>query len=264
MLPDDGGHVVAGHEHGGADRHALEGPAVHDHRAGWAGPRSLIAPMVPGASVGPVVAGPHHRPYAPGPMQALAHVATLARLAALAAALALARARRPAGRWRSARRARVGPLPACRYDDILTTPRGYDDWSVTLVDTILRVPKTYVPPDLVGVVDPASRGAARSASVMAEDLKAMSDAAAAAGTPIGVQSPYRSYEEQQAVFAHWVEVQGYKRALQLSARPGTPSTSSASAIDVRSEPPVDRSRARGARPRRASGCATTPGSTASS
>ncbi|MCI0584956.1 MAG: hypothetical protein L0227_19040, partial [Chloroflexi bacterium] len=45
----------------------------------------------------------------------------------------------------------MGPLPACRYDDLLTSPRTYADWPITLVDTILRVPRTYVPPDLVDV-----------------------------------------------------------------------------------------------------------------
>jgi hypothetical protein len=36
--------------------------------------------------------------------------------------------------------AAVGRLPECRLEDVLTVPRGYDDWSVTLVDWLLRVP----------------------------------------------------------------------------------------------------------------------------
>lgn len=174
-------------------------------------------------------------------MQALANAATLARLTALAATLALfgLLGVRPAVDGSGLGVRAAGPLPACRYDDILTSPRGYEDWPVTLVDTILRVPKTYVPPDLVRVVDLGVVGRGRVRSVMGEDLKAMSDAAAAAGSPIGIQSPYRSYEEQQAVFAHWVEVQGRKRALQLSARPGHSEHQLGLAIDVRSEPPVD-------------------------
>jgi hypothetical protein len=50
------------------------------------------------------------------------------------------------------------PLPACRYDNILTAPRSYADWAITLVDTILRVPSDYAPPDLVRVADLGVRG----------------------------------------------------------------------------------------------------------
>jgi LAS superfamily LD-carboxypeptidase LdcB len=173
-------------------------------------------------------------------MQALAHVATLARLAALAAGLALLALLgvRPSIDGGSAAWAK-GPLPACRYDDILTSPRGYDDWQITLVDTILRVPKAYAPPDLVRVVDLGVVGRGKVRSVMAVDLKAMSDAVAAAGSPIGIQSAYRSYAEQEKVFAHWVAVHGYERALELSARPGHSEHQLGLAIDVRSDPPVE-------------------------
>ena len=108
------------------------------------------------------------RPYARRPMSARRPAATLARLATLAAALALLVAARRSARWPTRRGARaMGPLPACRYDDILTTPRGYEDWSITLVDTILRVPEDYVPPDLVAVV--AGRASPASGKVRAVD-----------------------------------------------------------------------------------------------
>ena len=45
----------------------------------------------------------------------------------------------------------VGPLPTCRLDDILTEPRGYDDWEVTLVDWMLTLGPKYRPKDLVSV-----------------------------------------------------------------------------------------------------------------
>ena len=45
----------------------------------------------------------------------------------------------------------VGPLPACRLDDILTEPRGYDDWATTQVDWILTLGPDYKPPDLVSI-----------------------------------------------------------------------------------------------------------------
>ena len=178
--------------------------------------------------------------YAPRPMQALAHAATLARLAAIAAVLALAgllggTAVAPEGAGARA----LGPLPDCRYDDILTSPRRYGDWRITLVDTILRVPRSYEPPDLVRVVDLGVPGRGKVRQVMATDLQEMSAAAAAAGSPIGIQSAYRSYAEQEQVFAHWVSVHGYQGALKLSARPGHSEHQLGLGIDVRSDPPVD-------------------------
>jgi zinc D-Ala-D-Ala carboxypeptidase len=114
----------------------------------------------------------------------------------------------------------MGPLPACRYDDILTTPRGYGDWSTTLVDTILRVTKTYAPPDLVPVSEAGLGGKDTVRLIMIDDLRAMAQASAAAGAPLGVQSAYRSYAEQKVVFNSWVAQLGYARALEVSARPG--------------------------------------------
>ena len=130
----------------------------------------------------------------------------------------------------------TGPLPACRYDDLLTSPRGYDDWSTTLVDTILRVTRSYVPPDLVAIGDAGIAGRGRVRSIMIEDLRAMGEAAAAAGAAIGVQSAYRSYAEQKVVFDDWAARLGYQRALQVSARPGHSEHQLGLALDVRSEP----------------------------
>lgn len=130
----------------------------------------------------------------------------------------------------------MGPLPACRYDDILTSPRGYSDWPITLVDTILRVPSTYVPPDLVGVGTAGIAGKGKVRSIVIDDLRAMTEAAAAAGATIGVQSAYRSFASQQQVFKSWVGIHGYARALQLSARPGHSEHQLGLTIDFRSEP----------------------------
>lgn len=130
----------------------------------------------------------------------------------------------------------MGPLPACRYDDILTTPRGYGDWSTTLVDTILRIPKSYVPPDLVSTSQAGITGGGQVRAVMIDDLRAVTAAAAAAGNGIGVESAYRSYESQQSVFDGWVKRFGYDRAIQVSARPGHSEHQLGLAIDFRSEP----------------------------
>jgi D-alanyl-D-alanine carboxypeptidase len=74
---------------------------------------------------------------------------------------------------------------------------------------------------------------------MADDLKAMSDAAAVAGAAIGVQSAYRSYDSQKSVFNTWVAAFGYERALQVSARPGHSEHQLGLAIDFRSNPADD-------------------------
>lgn len=130
----------------------------------------------------------------------------------------------------------MGPLPQCRYDDILTTPRQYTDWSITQVDTILRVTKAYVPPDLVPVSQAGIPGTGQVRAIMIDDLRAMAEAAKAAEAAIGVQSAYRSFATQKVVFAHWVQVHGYARALQLSARPGHSEHQLGLAIDFRSSP----------------------------
>ena len=130
----------------------------------------------------------------------------------------------------------MGALPACRYDDIMTTPRGYDDWSTTLVDTILRLPKSYVPPDLVSVSQAGIAWHGRVRAIVIDDLKAMAEAAAAAGNAIGVESAYRSYDDQVATFDHWVATSGYAAALTFSARPGHSEHQLGLAIDFRSDP----------------------------
>lgn len=169
-------------------------------------------------------------------MTAPFRTATPARLASVAAALAILATVliRPALAPAGARA--MGPLPDCRYDDILTTPRGYADWSITLVDTILRVPKGYVPPDLVAATEARITGGGTVRAVMIDDLRAMTEAAAAAGNGIGIQSAYRSYASQEALFAGWVTQFGYARALEVPARPGHSEHQLGLAIDFRSEP----------------------------
>jgi D-alanyl-D-alanine carboxypeptidase len=116
--------------------------------------------------------------------------------------------------------AAVGPLPACRLAEIHTVPSDYDSWSTTLVDWLLTVGETYVPPDLVSVSEAGITGPGFIRQVAIDDLAAMTEAAAAAGTPIAVNSPYRSYDEQVASFNHWVSVDGYDNAITYSQRPG--------------------------------------------
>ncbi len=114
----------------------------------------------------------------------------------------------------------LAPLPACAYKDVLTRFRGYADWQRTLVDTILSVGSDYHPGDLVDTSKAGLNAGHAIRSHVVADLKAMTDAARAAGRPIQVQSAFRSYTTQQATFQHWVNVGGMEEALRTSARPG--------------------------------------------
>jgi D-alanyl-D-alanine carboxypeptidase len=128
----------------------------------------------------------------------------------------------------------MGSLPACRYDDILTAPRGYGDWSVTLVDTILEVPDSYVPPDLVSVSKAGIGGSGTIRAIAVRDLRALAAAARAAGNPIAVESAYRSYAAQESIFVSWIAHAGYTQALAHTARPGHSEHQLGLAIDFRS------------------------------
>ena len=116
--------------------------------------------------------------------------------------------------------AAVGPLPACRFDDILTFPREYDVGPTTLVDTILSVGKDYVPPDLVAVSRAGVGGGGSVRRIAFDDLKAMAAAAKANGTPLSNISTYRSYATQVKLFNGYVDAYGYDEAVKFSARPG--------------------------------------------
>jgi len=114
----------------------------------------------------------------------------------------------------------LAPLPACSYQDVLTKYHAYEDWPRTLVDTILVVPSDYHPPDLVDTSTAGINGGYAMRRHVGADLRALTDAARAAGRAIQVVSAYRSYATQQTTFNHWVSVEGYEQALRTSARPG--------------------------------------------
>lgn len=113
----------------------------------------------------------------------------------------------------------LGPVPDCRLDEIMTVPRGYDDWSHTLVDWLLRVEADYVPPDLVPVGEAGVPGGGFVRAVAIDDLRAMGEASRAAGAAIGVWSPYRSYDEQVRIHDDYVAIDG-EEANTYSMPPG--------------------------------------------
>jgi D-alanyl-D-alanine carboxypeptidase len=127
------------------------------------------------------------------------------------------------------------PLPACDYQDVMTRYRAYNDWRKTLVDTIERVGKYYVPPDLVATSKASISGGGQVRAAMIDDLRAMAAVARDAGNPLAVASAYRSYAQQRRSFHYWVRVHGRKRGLLESARPGHSEHQLGLAIDFTAE-----------------------------
>jgi LAS superfamily LD-carboxypeptidase LdcB len=114
----------------------------------------------------------------------------------------------------------TGPAPPCRLANYYTVPRGYDDWSTTLVDWMLRVERNYKPPDLVPVSEAGIPGGGFLRKVTIKDTRAMGEAARAAGAAIGIWSPYRSYSYQTQIFNDYVALDGFKDAITYSMVPG--------------------------------------------
>ncbi len=124
------------------------------------------------------------------------------------------------------------PLPACRYDDVMTSRRAQKDHATTLLDTIYRLPSTYAPTDLVDTSAAGANGGHRIRRVALDDFSALVQAARASGRPIRVISAYRSYASQVATFADWVRRRGETAALRGSARPGHSEHQLGTTLDV--------------------------------
>jgi D-alanyl-D-alanine carboxypeptidase len=125
-------------------------------------------------------------------------------------------------------------LPACRYDDVLTTHQNHEDWHLTLLDTIYKLPESYAPTDLVSTSEAGLSPDYKVRSLVMPDLIALMQAAKEAGIGLQLQSAYRSYTYQATVFEGWVKKQGEEAALQSSARPGHSEHQLGTALDFRS------------------------------
>ena len=126
----------------------------------------------------------------------------------------------------------VGPLPTCRYDDVLTARHALDAWNTSLLDTTYMLPADYHPNDLVST-SPAGAGGGHSIRrLVVSDLAAMLSAARGAGRPISIVSAFRSYAAQETTFAQNVAKYGRELALRRSARPGHSEHQLGTTIDV--------------------------------
>jgi D-alanyl-D-alanine carboxypeptidase len=114
----------------------------------------------------------------------------------------------------------AGALPACRFDDVTTEHSSPADWQITVLDTIYRVPKSYVPSGLVSTSNAGLNGGASIRNFVIPDLRAMAKAARNAGAGLRVVSAYRSYSNQARLYQSEVQRYGEKIAKRSVARPG--------------------------------------------
>jgi D-alanyl-D-alanine carboxypeptidase len=115
------------------------------------------------------------------------------------------------------------PLPApptCTYGDTPSKQIPDLGWATILLDTEIGIGPAFAPGDLVDTATAGLNGGHLVRSIVVADLRAMADAARAAGAPLAVQSGFRSYQTQEATFAYWTQVGGIEAALRTSARPG--------------------------------------------
>ncbi len=125
------------------------------------------------------------------------------------------------------------PLAACRYADEPAAHVAYDDWQRTIVDTTSRLPKGYVPPDLVTVSRAGLSGRGSIRLIAIADLKALAVAAGKARARLAVESAYRSEARQQRTFAGWARTSGDAEARRFSARAGHSEHQLGTAIDFK-------------------------------
>ena len=129
--------------------------------------------------------------------------------------------------------ASVPHLPACRYADEPAAHAAFDDWQYTIVDTTSRLPKGYVPPDLVAVSRAGLSGRGSIRRIAIADLKALAATARKAGVRLAVESAYRSEARQRRTFAGWVRTSGEAEARRFSARAGHSEHQLGTAIDFK-------------------------------
>ena len=110
--------------------------------------------------------------------------------------------------------------PPCTQGDVPTAWQAPDDWAVTILDTTLMLSPDAAPTDLVPVSDAAIDGSGKVRVLVIDDLGALAAAARADGVAISVDSAYRSYDQQTASYASYVQGYGEAEALRTVARPG--------------------------------------------
>jgi D-alanyl-D-alanine carboxypeptidase len=128
---------------------------------------------------------------------------------------------------------------------ILPTTRSGNDLLV-LVNKKYKLPSSYAPSDLVSAGGAGIRLKGNSnyqvRAILIDDLKALNDAAKAAGVDLSVVSAYRSYNTQASTYQYWVNYNGGNTdaADTVSARPGHSQHQLGTAVDFSSNEIGDR------------------------
>jgi D-alanyl-D-alanine carboxypeptidase len=137
----------------------------------------------------------------------------------------------------------LGDLPACRYADMPVREDPGTQWATVLLDTAYTLSSDFAPRSLVNTAKAGIDGGDVVIPAVIDDLRALHDASVKAGAEVAVRGAYRSYADQELVFADWVKKVGKKAARQYSARPGHSEHQLGTAIDFRSadslQPPWD-------------------------
>jgi D-alanyl-D-alanine carboxypeptidase len=110
---------------------------------------------------------------------------------------------------------------------------GYRAWKRTLLDTTFSLPESYVPPQLVSTTEAGFEEDLPIRVVVVEDLAELRRAAEAAGTPVGLLSAYRSYEQQAMLFEKREAELGHEGAIRKTARPGHSEHQLGTAVDFK-------------------------------
>ncbi len=140
--------------------------------------------------------------------------------------------------------------PACGEGDLVTQDNPATGWQTVVVDTERALPDWYVPPDLVNISEagfPFTDGLAVR-GLVAADLNAMREAAAANDTPLAILAAYRSHAQQASLYERRVDEMGAAEAGGRVARPGHSEHQLGTTIDVTSEGLADVDQAWGASP----------------
>jgi D-alanyl-D-alanine carboxypeptidase len=129
------------------------------------------------------------------------------------------------------------PTPAaliadsCVDRDVPAPPTS--DPTLIVLDRTYALDQFYAP-DLVPIGETGFDGQQLVATAAVADLGALYRDVYAAGLSLLVDSAFRSYDQQQVTFDHWVAQQGFDAALLRTARPGHSEHQLGTAIDFSS------------------------------
>ena len=128
----------------------------------------------------------------------------------------------------------VAPPDCVKGNDLAEAARPAD-WARTLLDTRFRLPSSYVPPNLVSVRGAGfeNAGGLLVRAIVIDDLRALREAAVAAGNPVDIVAAYRSFHQQASLFGRRKEDLGLDQAERKTARAGHSEHQLGTAVDFK-------------------------------